>query len=387
VTHLTSQDLDDLAQGACLLGSGGGGPITMKNPLLELLAKEKPPRVAALDDVGDDDLVLVIAGAGAPSNVTAATIAPLADAVTGALEEAGKRLGRKIDYVAAGETGVANTLLPLVAGARMGVPIVDAAGARRSLPSLTMCVFAELPISPLILKSVNHSVLTLDVKDTASAELVLMTLIGSGSFGMVGMGLWHMQGRVARKHASQGSLTFARQLGGVIRKARGGSPVEAARQYLGGRVLFQGTIAGFEAQTAGGFDVDIANLQNQSGEDFSVYSQNENLIAWSNRRAAPAAMCPDLICYLTLDGEVFTNADAAGIWQKRKEVAVIGAPAPKDLTTPPIQRAFLKTLHSLGYGGPYVPLDILERIETPNPERLVSALPHEGRRPAPTRWQ
>jgi DUF917 family protein len=264
---------------------------------------------------------------------------------------------------------------------------VDAAGARRSLPSLTMCVFAELPISPLILKSTNQSVLTLDVQDTVSAELVLMTLIGSGAFGMVGMGLWHMEGRVARKHASKGSMSYARQLGEVIRKARGSDPVEAARGYLDGRVLFRGTIAGFEAQKAGGFDVDIANFQNQSGEVFSVYSQNENLIAWSNRRAAPAAMGPDLICYLTRDGEVFTNADAAGIQRKHKEVAVIGAPAPKDMTTQPIQRAFLQTLHSLGYGGPYVPLDILLRTDTPDPERLVSALPHQGRRSAPTRWQ
>src|SRR5690349_9711929 len=143
----SAQDLDDLAQGACILASGGGGPITMKAPLLQILAGMPAPNIAELSEVPDNAQVVVLIGIGMPSSVTVETITPLSDAVIAALQAAVKHYG-KIDYVCFGEIGIANTLLPMIACAKTGIPGVDAAGGQRSIPSFSMCVFESLPIAP-----------------------------------------------------------------------------------------------------------------------------------------------------------------------------------------------------------------------------------------------
>jgi hypothetical protein len=83
------------------------------------------------------------------------------------------------------------------------------------------------------------------------------------------------------------------------------------------------------------------------------------LIAWRTDLETPIAMAPDLICYLTEDGRPFSNAkpDVEKIGKDTK-VAVIGVPAaPLAYATPWVIESFAKLLRSLGYPGPYLPLE------------------------------
>jgi len=65
---LTNKDLEALAFGASVLGSGGGG-----NPKYELLIakhyaqKYSPPRLISIDSLADDDLIVPFGFVGAPT--------------------------------------------------------------------------------------------------------------------------------------------------------------------------------------------------------------------------------------------------------------------------------------------------------------------------------
>jgi uncharacterized protein len=161
-----------------------------------------------------------------------------------------------------------------------------------------------------------------------------------------------------RRAALPGTTERARALGAALRAALAGGadPVRAVTDFLGGRVLFRGTIASSEEQTTGGFDLGAVVLEN-AGRSFRIVNQNENLIAWSDGRAHPVALAPDLICYLTVDGRPFSNADLS--IPGSGEVAVIGAAVDAAMRDPAIIAAFLPALRQAGYGGPYLPIEQL----------------------------
>lgn len=363
-------ELEDIANGACILGSGGGGSITMKDPLLEILKAEGSVAMTPLDEIGDDDWVAVSAGAGSPDAAADAdeVTRQLARATSQALEALEIRIQNKVHYTVAVETGVANTLLAMTAAANAGVPVIDGAGARRSVPSLTMCSFADVPISPMEIASTAGKVVTVGVPTASDAEEPMMAIVGTNEFdNLGGLGFWPMQGSVAKKHTAQHTVSYTEKLGQVLRQARtsGQDPVEAVRAYLDGYILIQGTISSVQSQTSGSFDYQTVTLEDESKNRISLFVQNESLIAWSSFKPYPVAMGPDLICYLTQDGQVFSNADLAPLQERGEKVAVIGAPAPEEMRKPEIVRSFIQALRSLGYGGPYVPIEFLQTLGAP----------------------
>ena len=68
-------------------------------------------------------------------------------------------------------------------------------------------------------------------------------------------------------------------------------------------------------------------------------------------------MAPDLICYLTPDSVLLTNADRLKIGD---ELALIGLKARPQLRQDSILQAFLRLLKQLGYDGPYLPIEQLQ---------------------------
>lgn len=364
---LSRTDLEDILDGACILGSGGGGPRSLGQQLVSYLASlSNPIRLAdPLADVGDDDVMAVSAAVGSPEAAAQGRfpldVAAMAFDALNQLQRPGS--GRDFAYVLAGEVGAGNSFIPMTVAAQKDLPLVDAAGARRAIPSLTMCTYASrrLAIAPVVLANKQRQI-SFDVPDAAAAEPPMRAIISDPDFGQdAGIAFWTMRGGTMKTVAIPHTLTYARELGCTLREARDGGqdPVEAVRQFLGGYVLFTGRMLPAREQTQGGFDFGTVVLENEDKtEQVWIYNQNENLIAWSTRQAYPIAMGPDLICYLTTDGQTFSNAGLAGV--QGKEVALIGARSTDELRAPFIVTAFQQALRNLGYAGPYVPLEELQ---------------------------
>lgn len=129
-------DLDDLARGAAVLGTGGGG-----NPYIgKLLAKQAirehgPVNLVAAEEIPDDALVVQSAMMGAPTVMVEKL--PAGDEVVHAFETIQAYLGRRITHTTSGEAGGLNSTIPFVVAARLGLPLVDADGMGRAPTSGT----------------------------------------------------------------------------------------------------------------------------------------------------------------------------------------------------------------------------------------------------------
>lgn len=360
---LGQQELNDILNGACMLGAGGGGPLQIGQELLQaILEMGKPVLVEDPADVPDEARMAVVAVEGSPAGAEANGPFPWDIAVT-AVTQLGELLKQDFQYLLPVELGAGNSFIPLIAAARLGLPVVDASGAPRAVPTLDMLTYADAPIGPIVMADDRQSVVVeVAAADGAgAAEVATREIVGSGVFpGFAGIALWSMTGAEMKRVSLTNTLSAAQRLGAALREARGRGtdPVAAALRELAGRRLFVGEGLTAESRTVGGFDLLTIQLSSPGGADtFTIHAQNENLIAWDGAQYRPAAMIPDLICYLTTDGQPFSNADLD--LARGKRVAVIGAPAGARFRTPSVMAAAKALLAGIGYAGRNASIDDL----------------------------
>jgi DUF917 family protein len=358
---LTAQDLQDLLHGACILGSGGGGPFSIGQQILKDLSSFPPPVLAPVAAVGDAEMMYVSAFVGSPdasgSHTTDFSVAAKAGDLLAAT------LNTKFQYVLPGEIGAGNSLVPLTVAVRKGIPVVDAAGANRAIPGFLMDTWAshKVPIQPLVVASKSQQIVITSVANDV-ADPVARGVIGGAFDEAAGVGFWPMTGAVMKSAAIPGMTSLALNLGTALRTAiaSGQDPVKTVCGFLNGHVLFTGKIVSSSEITKDAFDFGQVVLQASDGSKATVFNQNENLIAWSSDRPTPLAMGPDLICYLTTQGQVFSNADLASV-PKDSQVALIGVPAAPQMRDPFIVSQFMQAIANTGYAGPYVAIEQLLR--------------------------
>lgn len=364
-TPLDRCALEDLLAGATFLGSGGGGPRVVGQMIIDsMVAAGTLPVLVAPADLDDGACGAMSAFAGSPDDAASGTFdwSPATRAFA-ELSARAQRAGEPaLSFVVPVELGGGNSFIPLAVAASLPtpLPVLDAAGARRAVPSLAETTFAEagLAISPMVLASPTD-VMSVTVSSAAVADNVLRAVVGGAEgFGNeAGVAAWTMSGAAARAASIPQATTYARGLGAALRAAAPDAKVEAALAYTGGFLLARGTVAAVAAETAGGFDHTTVELACDDGSTVRVFSQNENLVAYSSRRPAPLALAPDLLCYLTEAGVPFSNADAELAVGTR--VALVGVPAPAAMRTPYFIAQFQLDLQGLGYGGPWVPVEEL----------------------------
>lgn len=355
---LTATDLEDIVSGACIYGAGGGGPFSLGASLAKQIVERGDPVVlAAPSSMAPDGTTCVSAGVGSPD--AAAGGFPF-DAATHAFDALGRLRDRPFSHVLPAELGAANSVLPMTVAATRGVPILDAAGSFRAVPAIAQSTFATrgAPIGTVVLANADQQV-SFDGHDPETTDATMRSIISGGTFKQdAGVALWAMDGNTVRSVALPGTTERARRLGAALRAAvsSAGDPVETVRAFLGGTVLIRGRVQVSTEQTGGGFDVGVVEIGDGS-ETVRVVNQNENLVAWSSSTPHPLALAPDLICFMTADGQPFSNADmdlAAG-----KDVVVIAAPVDAPMRDPKMIDAFMPDLRSAGYGGPWMPVEEL----------------------------
>jgi uncharacterized protein len=105
----------------------------------------------------------------------------------------------------------------------------------------------------------------------------------------------------------------------------------------------------------------------------TVLYENESLLAWDSSHANPICMAPDSIAYF-VQGKgqaVFSNGDllmSDGTLNpalKGRKVTLLGLSANKALRKPDglILDSFMLLAKTLGYHGPYVPVEKLVKIK------------------------
>jgi DUF917 family protein len=145
--RLGEAELQDFAQGCAILGSGGGGDVeAVVLQARAAIEARGPVTVVGLEDLADDDLVMPVAGWGAPT----VGIEKLGSGREGvALAAAVERwFGTPVAAIMAGEIGGGNGVVPVAIAAELGLPLVDADGMGRAFPEGPQVAMHVAGLSP-----------------------------------------------------------------------------------------------------------------------------------------------------------------------------------------------------------------------------------------------
>lgn len=379
-TFFSPQDLADILTGSVFLASGGGGAVkTGEQMLKQILDFTDKVAYIAPEDVADSATMPVMAGLGSPDALEKMGFdyAPLR---AFELLEKEKGLG-KFNHIVPVETGTVAHFASLWVAAKNGISVVDGDGGGRAFPTFPLCTFAanNLPIAPVVLTTeipvlpnarISHkkfdltgAELILKAKNPATMDNLGRAFVSTPEVGgIAACTSFAMQGEEMKKAIVSKTLTRAKNLGCYIREV-----IDQAKdivpavidffmsQEVFAKLLLAGKVTSVNSETTGGFDFGKVIIEGLEGETGYVITQNESLIAWSNKYHQPLAMGPDLICYLTNDGKTLSNTEL----EEGLEINVIGVQAPSQLRTPYFFSQYGEILQRLGYYGPYIPIESL----------------------------
>ena len=332
---VSASEIESLAIGAWILGTGGGG-----SPYLALLNMRRlyadGVTVSLMDplDLADDDLVAVVSNMGAPLVGQERLTDPkhIASAVR-LMEE---YVGRRFRAVMSLEIGGGNSIQPFMAAALLGLPVVDADTMGRAYPEAQMTSFAvhDLRMYPLTLVDVRDNAVI--VARAASwkwmERLSRRACVEVGSIASTCKA--PRTGKEVKECGILYTTTKAIRLGDAVRAARAAhrDPVQAVIDAEKGVLLFVGKVRDVARRTTEGFlrgTAIVDGLDAFRGHEFSVAFQNEFAVGWLD--GAPRVTTPDLICVLdSVSGE----AVGTEVLRYGQRVSVVALPGPAVFRTP-----------------------------------------------------
>ena len=357
--YIGKEEIEHIAIGAALLGTGGGGdPYIGKLMAIQAVEEYGPITLLSPDEIEDGDLIVPSAMMGAPTvMVEKIPSGKEAKASFLALE---KNLGRKIKATMPIEAGGVNSLLPLALAAELGLPVVDADGMGRAFPELQMVTFylEGVQSTPMVLSDEKGNSIVLETVDGLWAERIARTATVTMG-GSVMLSIYPMNGEQVKRSSIQHSLTLEQKIGEIITggKQKNENPIPELLELLKGYKLFEGKVADISRKTEGGFAKGIASIQGlneYSDKSCQLNFQNEHLMAVSEGEIL--CMTPDLIT--VLDADTGLPITTEGIRYGARCV-IIGIPCDAKWRTP--RGIEVVGPRYFGYDTEYIPVEELRK--------------------------
>jgi uncharacterized protein len=352
---LTEQNIEDLALGAAVLGTGGGGdPYIGRLLAIAAIHKYGPVKLLSLEEIGDDDIVVPAAMMGAPTVMVEKI--PNGREIVLAFKALAGYLSRPIAAVMSIEAGGLNSIMPVSVAAEMGLPLVDCDGMGRAFPEIQMVTHTIYGVSatPMAMADEKgNAVLINTINNQWTERLSRSITVDMGGSALIA--LYASTGRQLKKMAVRDTMTYAEEIGKTVRKARREetNPVDAVRRITGGFIAFKGKVIDLQRRTIGGFARGEANLDGIDeyiGSKMVIQFQNEHLVAM--RDGQYVVTVPDLIAVLDVDtGEPITTEGLRYGFR----VAVIGMPCDSRWRTP--KGLELVGPRYFGYDSDYIPVE------------------------------
>ena len=325
-----AEDMEDIATGGAILGTGGGGdPYVGKLMAQQAIKQYGPVNLVDIDELPDDALVVPVCMMGAPTVMTEKAAAgrgadqrfPRARAVAWPEDRRGalRRGGWGQFHHAVRRCG-------------HGRP---AAGRwRRHGPRLSRAADGDLHHAWRFGDAdgaVRRQGQFAGARDGQQCLDRAACPRGDGGNGRLGAArlLLDVRARVAKKAIVRGTLTLCSELGRTLREAKAGhvDPVNAIVDKLEADVIFHGRIKDIERRTVGGFARGTARfegVEEWKGHSFRLDFQNEFLMA--ERDGEILVTTPDLITVLDAESGLPVTADALRYGLRLKALAMPSNP-------------------------------------------------------------
>lgn len=335
------QNVEDIALGAAVLGTGGGGdPYVGKLMANEAIRKFGPVELVTVDEMADDDLSVSIAMMGAPTVMVEKM--PGGNECIDAFNAVQSYLGKPIKYVYSIEAGGINSTIPITLAAQLRLPLVDLDGMGRAFPEIQMVTHNLFGITatPFTMADEKGNSAVLSTIDNRWMETFARSIaVNMGATAHIAA--YAATGKQQKEAAVYGTMSLAEKIGRTIREARAEhiDVIQALRDVTNGFVIFHGKLTDVQRKTVAGFargEAILEGIAENTGSTMKIQFQNENLMA--EKDGEIIASVPDLITMVEEDtGEPITTEQlrygfrvivlgmpAHHHWRSEKALAVVG---------------------------------------------------------------
>jgi DUF917 family protein len=305
------QEVEDIALGAAVLGTGGGGdPYIGKLMAQQAIREHGPVELVTVDEMADDDWSVCIAMMGAPTVMVEKM--PGGEECVQAFNAVQSYLGRPIPYIYSIEAGGINSTIPITLAARLRKPLLDLDGMGRAFPEIQMVTHNLFGITatPFTMADEKGNSAVLATIDNRWMETFARSLaVNMGATAHIAC--YAANGAQQREAAVHGTMSLAERIGRGIREARAAhtDPIKAIQEITGGFVVFHGKLTDVQRRTVAGFargEAILEGIGSDAGSTMKIQFQNENLMA--EKDGTMIVTVPDLITMVEEDtGEPITT--------------------------------------------------------------------------------
>lgn len=312
---INESDMQLIVNGASFLASGGGGGVASAKAVIDnVMSFASEVQIISSAEIQDTDNLLVVCGVGAPD-------APNLDFKNSpgyALTGLQTMTGDQFKCVLPIEVGAMNSMIPLLACAQYGIPMLDGDGAGRSVPQMSMCTYAlqNFPVSETLVVSEEDQQFPLHPSDATELEAQVRQVVSTKLQDAGTVGTWPVTGAQIKGADAYvpGSLSLAKAIGTAMATTDPLTAVQAlVNQYYSDSavIMSTGTVTAANNSVEDGFDVGTITVSNGQGMTVDLYFVNESLLATIDMNGQPTAFIlgPDMICSMGIDGSPMTNSE------------------------------------------------------------------------------
>lgn len=279
--------------------------------------------LAAADDLAPETLCVVVSLVG--STTALGEQIPAGDEPVRAVRALERRLGERAGAVAALNLAAENALIPLIAAASLGLPLVDGDGTGRVFPLVEQTTYALGGISaaPLALAGASGELVLLETAADRVEELLRPVVLSVGGWAVAAC--YPMAARDLARVLVPGTVSL------LLAAGVPGAPRSTAAPY-GVRTLCAGRILAVEGSTGHGADLVLPSLpssivvQESEGLRRLVRLEAHNEIVLALADGAPVAMAPDQICMISAADGMVVDVDKAAPGMEVEVMVVKAAP-------------------------------------------------------------
>ncbi len=344
-----------MAQGAAVLGAGGGGdPYVGKLMAIEAIKKYGPVELITLDEVPDAAAVAPSSMMGAPTIMVEKICSGNEPMVT--YDALVSYLGKEMFATYAIEAGGVNSMVPFVLGATRHLPVIDCDLMGRAFPEMQMVTLSLHGISgsPMFMADEKGNMVCVKAIDNKWLERLSRNATAvMGGYSILAS--YVCTGKELKAYGVPGTATLCETIGRALREARAchEDPIDAVLAQTNGFRLFRGKVVDVERKTDGMFvrgRAVVSGLDEDKGSELVIKFQNENIIAL--RDGEVIATAPDIIA--SLDIESGTPVTTEGL-KYGARIVVVGLPCNEQWRTP----IGLENVgpRYFGYDVDYVPIE------------------------------
>ena len=331
---ISMKDLTDLAQGAAFLGTGGGGDPYIGRLMAEQAIREfGMPEIIQVDELDDKAVIFTAAMVGAPTVMMEKGTA--GEDIDLSIKRLAEVIGKQPFAISPIEIGGVNSMLPVVAAARLGLPLVDCDGMGRAFPEIQMVTFNVYGVSATPAVIVNEHLETVIVETSNPKRAEDIIRVAAIQMGLsVLMSAYPMTGRQIKDYGVRGTLSLALNIGRAIRAGHDkGEPIESLLSYLRStdyynhcKVLFDGKVTDLRRETTKGFAMGHCEISHQEDKNKRLHIQFQNEILLAQENGRTLAIVPDLICVVDRETAQPITVENLKFGQRVKVIGTSAAP-------------------------------------------------------------